>query len=277
MAKKTAKPVSDAAVTEAEAVITEEAEPASGGEKRMYEVMLVLKPDLIESNLQKKLRDFKKYLEDHECKVTEEDIWEKRRLSYKIRQYGEGIYAVYDFESLPSFIHELENYLRIDNDVIRHLVITLPADYKYIKFREEPEEERPAKKERYAPPASRGTVGREIAGSKPEEHAYKKPKEEIKEVKKEEETKLVSTEPPEAVSGEKEPKKEKKESLLSKLLKKKPKEEKEETEAEKPEKKKEEKIEEKPEKEEKKKEEKISRIELDEKLDKLLGGDDLNI
>jgi len=267
MAKKTAKPAQDAAVIEAETVITEEAEPATGGEKRMYEVMLVLKPDLIESNLQKKLRDFKKYLEDHGCKVTEEDIWEKRRLAYKIKQYGEGIYAVYNFESLSSFIHELENYLRIDNDVIRHLVITLHADYKYIKFREEPEEEKPARKEKYAP---RGTTG-----GRPEDRAPKKLKEEIKEIKKEEETKLVSTEPPETVSGEKEPKKEKKEGLLSKLLKKKPKEE---VKEEKPEKKKEEikeQAEEEPKKE--KKEEKISRSQLDEKLDKLLGGDDLNI
>ncbi len=47
-------------------------------ENKMYEAMLVLKPDILESNLNKKLKEFKKYLEDHDCKVTEEDIWEKR-------------------------------------------------------------------------------------------------------------------------------------------------------------------------------------------------------
>jgi small subunit ribosomal protein S6 len=254
MAKKAAKPVKDEAL-EAELTVEEEADSTTGGEKRMYEAMLVLKPDMLESNFKKKLKDFKKYLEDHECRVTEEDVWEKRRLAYRIKQYEEAIYAVYNFESPSSFIQELENHLRIDNDVIRHLIITIPEGYKYIKFYEEVEEKKPEEKKKPAPKAEKpAQAEKPVEEKKEEEKKEEKPKPKKKatpsKAKAKEKAKEEKVEEP-----KKEEKKEEKEGFFSKLLGKKKKEE----------------------PKEEKKEEKISRSELDEKLDKLLGGGDLNI
>jgi ribosomal protein S6 len=276
MAKKAAKPVKDEAL-EAELTVEEEADSTTGGEKRMYEAMLVLKPDMLESNFKKKLKDFKKYLEDHECRVTEEDVWEKRRLAYRIKQYEEAIYAVYNFESPSSFIQELENHLRIDNDVIRHLIITIPEGYKYIKFYEEVEEKKPEEKKKPAPKAEKPAQAEKPVEEKKEEEVIEKLVKEEKaekpvEEKKEEEKKEEKPKPKKKATPskakakekakeekveepKKEEKKEEKEGFFSKLLGKKKKEE----------------------PKEEKKEEKISRSELDEKLDKLLGGGDLNI
>jgi small subunit ribosomal protein S6 len=242
MTKKTVKPVADEVL---------EAESAVGGEKRMYEVMLILKPDMIESNLKKKLGDFKKYLEEHGCRITGEDIWEKRRLAYKIRQYSEGIYVVYNFEGLTPFLYELENHLRIDNDVIRHLVTKLPEGYKYVKFREEPDEEKPASSGRQTFRKEKPVMKKasEETAVKPAHPAGAK------------ETVTEETEKRHEKEGKAEDeKKEKKSGLFSKLLGKTKKDEKE--------------AEEKPAKEPV---EEIDRNKLDEKLDKLLGGDDLNI
>lgn len=283
MAKKATKPVTDE-VIDVESEATEEAEPTTDAEKRMYEVMLVLKPDMLESNFKKKLKEFKIYLEEHDCKVTEEDIWEKRRLAYRIKQYDEAIYVVYNFESPTAFIKDLENHLRIDNDVIRHLVVTIPEGYKYIKFYEI-EEEKPPKHVSTPPTGQAGKKDEKTAVStkklkpakeeskKKTEEGEEKEIEELKEKLVEADEQLVEYAEKEAKEAEEkaekakkklekdeeelEGKKQKKPGLFSKLLGKK------------------EKKEEEPKDE--KSEEKISRSELDEKLDKLLGGDDLNI
>ena len=56
---------------------------------------------------------------------------------------------MYDFEITPDFIRELNEQARIDVDVMRHLLISVPEGYTYIKYKEEAqvmEEERPRKR-----------------------------------------------------------------------------------------------------------------------------------
>lgn len=209
--------------------------------KKMYEAMLLLKPDMLESGLKKKLKDFKEYLEEHDCNVIEEDIWEKRRLAYKIKQYDEAVYVVYNFEGPTTLINNIENHLRLDVDIIRHLIITIPEGYKYIKFREEAEEIKEEKR-------PKKSIKKEVIIEKP----VKKEREPDKIITEPEKKEKPSSETDESETEKKEP--------LSKL---KILEEKEKEDS----------------KDSKKKEdsEKINKSDLDDKLDKLLGGDDLNI
>lgn len=47
----------------------------------------------------------------------------KRKLAYEIRKNKEGIYMQFNFESDASFIAELERQYRIDNDVMKFIVV----------------------------------------------------------------------------------------------------------------------------------------------------------
>lgn len=47
----------------------------------------------------------------------------KRKLAYEIRKNKEGIYMQFNFESDASFIAELERQYRIDDDVMKVIVV----------------------------------------------------------------------------------------------------------------------------------------------------------
>ncbi|GEM_PF-822357 len=116
---------------------------------RKYELMLTLNPDLLESKLKAKLGDFEDAITKNGGKIFSQDLWGKRLLAYRIGKFKEGIYAVYDFEITPDFIKELNEQARIDVDVMRHILISVPEGYVYTKYKEEAqamEEERPRKR-----------------------------------------------------------------------------------------------------------------------------------
>jgi ribosomal protein S6 len=113
-------------------------------ENKMYELMIVLQPELLESAVEKKLKEFDKFLEENGGKVTMKDVWGKQKLAYRIGQFDNGIYVVYNLELPTTFIKELDEHLRIEKDAIRHLLMTIDSDYEYSRFDEiieEPKEE----------------------------------------------------------------------------------------------------------------------------------------
>ncbi len=55
--------------------------------------------------------------------VTNTNVWGRRQLAYAINKQTNGIYVQYDFQLAPSASRELDRNLRIDENVIRHLVV----------------------------------------------------------------------------------------------------------------------------------------------------------
>ncbi len=60
--------------------------------------------------------------------VTDTNVWGRRKLTYAIRKQTEGTYIQINFQLTPSATRELERNLRLDEQVIRHLVIRLGED-----------------------------------------------------------------------------------------------------------------------------------------------------
>lgn len=118
---------------------------------KKYELMLVLQPELLESAVEKKLKEIDKFLSENGGSVDMKDIWGKQDLAYRIGKYDQGIYVVYNI-TLPTTANaELDEHLRIDKDVIRHLQITLNDSYKYTKYEEEAPKEVKKEKEEETP------------------------------------------------------------------------------------------------------------------------------
>ena len=59
--------------------------------------------------------------------VTNEDDWGKRRLAYEIQKMKEGIYYFITFESNSDCPNEVEQRIRIMENVIRYLCIRQDA------------------------------------------------------------------------------------------------------------------------------------------------------
>ncbi|MBN2306555.1 30S ribosomal protein S6 [Candidatus Peregrinibacteria bacterium] len=117
-------------------------------QNKKYELVLILQPEMLESAVEKKLREFEKYLEENGGTVDMKDIWGMRKLAYRIGPHDSGIYIVYNLTLPTSFNIELDEHMRIDKDIIRFLHISLKDDYEYTKFKEEKViEEKPKQEE----------------------------------------------------------------------------------------------------------------------------------
>ena len=65
------------------------------------------------------------------------DVWGKRRLAYPIRKRTEGYYVVYVFESESSFIAQLNQVLRVNEAILRHMIVLYDDDIEKLKASQE--------------------------------------------------------------------------------------------------------------------------------------------
>ena len=101
---------------------------------KKYELMLILSPDLRETEVEKKLKEIEGMMEKAGGKILEEDLWGKKKFSYRIQKHTEGIYMVYNLELPSDFIKELKDHLRIEKNVMRSMLISIPEDYVYTRY-----------------------------------------------------------------------------------------------------------------------------------------------
>ncbi len=91
---------------------------------RNYEIAVVLHPDL-EIDIESATSKVEKIIELAKGKVTKKDNWGKRKLAYPIKKQDWGIYVFYQVQLDPAAVAQIENTLRITEEVIRYLVVSL--------------------------------------------------------------------------------------------------------------------------------------------------------
>ena len=90
---------------------------------RSYEMMLAINPQLEDEELDNLLNKVKKVVKDTKGKVTRLDKWGKRKLAYEIKDFNESIYVVLKFNADEKKISELERVMKLEERVIRYLLI----------------------------------------------------------------------------------------------------------------------------------------------------------
>ena len=94
---------------------------------RHYELVTILSPMLNQDEASAKWDEIKSFIANRDGEITSEQIWGTRRLAYPIRKgnynFLEGSYHLSTFTVDNSFNRELENYLRLDEQVLRSLIV----------------------------------------------------------------------------------------------------------------------------------------------------------
>jgi len=57
--------------------------------------------------------------------LTNVDEWGKKTFAYDIKKEKEGFYTLFTFTSKPEFIAELDRVLRLDETVLKHMIVKL--------------------------------------------------------------------------------------------------------------------------------------------------------
>ena len=91
---------------------------------REYELMVVLSPGVEGEDVPERIDALKSLLTDNGHEVSEVIDWGRRRLAYPIKSNFEGHYLIAHYSAEGAADNrEVERSLRIDEQVLRHLVV----------------------------------------------------------------------------------------------------------------------------------------------------------
>lgn len=92
-----------------------------------YELVLVVNAKIEDDAKVATFEKAKAYIERFGGTITNVDDWGKKRLAYEIEKVKEGFYYIINFESESTTPGEIEQRLRIMDNVLRYLCIRLDA------------------------------------------------------------------------------------------------------------------------------------------------------
>ena len=88
-----------------------------------YEVMFIVWPDMEEAEIKKAADDMKKVLADNGAKFLEEKSLGQKELAYEINKFKTGYYYLFVVEAESKATKEFERVARINESLLRHLVV----------------------------------------------------------------------------------------------------------------------------------------------------------
>jgi small subunit ribosomal protein S6 len=94
---------------------------------RDYELMYIVRPTVPEDEYTAVTERVDSIIGNLGGEVGEKVPWGKRRLAYPIQDHEDGYYMVARIRLAPAQTRELEDQLRISDDVIRHILVTPAA------------------------------------------------------------------------------------------------------------------------------------------------------
>ena len=109
-----------------------------------YEMVYILRPTMSDEETSAAIEKVNSYVERYGGEVLKVDKWGKRQLAYPINDYDKGFYVLeYIRTNDRNFVRNMENFFRINEDVIRFLLFRLkPSEVKELKAKLEAKEEK---------------------------------------------------------------------------------------------------------------------------------------
>ena len=90
---------------------------------RDYEIVYIFRSSLTSEEIGAKLERYHTVITGGPGEVTASVHWGKRQLAYPIRKQRNGYYVVAQFASDPDSLVELERVLKLEDDVLRYLIV----------------------------------------------------------------------------------------------------------------------------------------------------------
>lgn len=92
---------------------------------RDYELVFIVRPDLEDEAVQAFTDRVVNLIREYGGDVKKVEPWGRRKLAYFINRYREGYYVLIQFALDARRVADLERWLLLNEDVIRHLIVRL--------------------------------------------------------------------------------------------------------------------------------------------------------
>ena len=93
-----------------------------------YEMMFIVKTTLDEEAANKVSKTYEDIISSMKGKLTDSKNLGNKKLAYPIKKEATGYYYVFNFEATPEIIAEVDRKARIDESVLRHMIIRLDEE-----------------------------------------------------------------------------------------------------------------------------------------------------
>jgi len=97
---------------------------------RLYDIVVLVTPDLSDEDATKVAAEYKKILTDGGATVMKEEPWGKRRLAFPIQRKREAHYHYWQVEAAPAAVAEAERRMGLSDQVLRHLAVRVDEELK---------------------------------------------------------------------------------------------------------------------------------------------------
>jgi small subunit ribosomal protein S6 len=97
---------------------------------RLYDIVVLVTPELSEDETQKVAADFRKILTDGGAEIVKDEPWGRRRLAFPIARKREAYYQYFQVSAEPAIVAEVERRMKLSDQVIRHLAVRADEELK---------------------------------------------------------------------------------------------------------------------------------------------------
>jgi small subunit ribosomal protein S6 len=91
--------------------------------QRSYEVMFIVRPDLLEEDLDKLIATLQGHATTAGATMQNVEKMGKRRLAYDVKKFSDGQYVLFVMQADGKAVHELERRLRVSEPVIKFITV----------------------------------------------------------------------------------------------------------------------------------------------------------
>jgi small subunit ribosomal protein S6 len=130
---------------------------------RLYDIVVLLTPDLSEEEAAKVTADYRKILTDGGAELVRDEPWGRRKLAYPIERKRDAYYHHFQVRSEPAAVAETERRLKLSDQVLRHLAVRADEELKRAAKAAERQKAKAAKRPPRPMPAAAPEAGAEAA------------------------------------------------------------------------------------------------------------------
>ena len=93
-----------------------------------YEMMFIVKTTLDEEAANKVSKVYEDIIKSMKGNLTDSKNLGNKKLAYPIKKEATGYYYVLNFEATPEIVAEVDRKARIDENILRHMIIRLDEE-----------------------------------------------------------------------------------------------------------------------------------------------------
>ncbi|HEX4758366.1 MAG TPA: 30S ribosomal protein S6 [Terracidiphilus sp.] len=97
---------------------------------RLYEVMFIVRPDVVEEEIDKLIAGFSTTITSGGGVVKTVEKMGRRKLAYTVRKFNDGNYVLLTMEANGAGVLELERRLRVTEPVIKFITVRMDEEEK---------------------------------------------------------------------------------------------------------------------------------------------------